>query len=70
MSDSIQGLLRCAEQMFGEVLNDIEPYSGAERLGHILFFRRFTECQYEYCRAILALYEAGCFQGTIPLLRK
>ena len=69
MSDSIRNLLQCAEQMFGEVLGDIEPYSGPERLGHMLFFRRFTEWQYEYCRAILALYEASCFQGTIPLLR-
>jgi len=69
MSDSIQGLLHCAEQMFGQVLNDIEPYNEHERLGHLLFFRRFTEWQYQYCRAIRALYEADCFQGTIPLLR-
>ena len=69
MSDTIRDLLQCAEQMFGRVLGEIEPYSGPERLGHMLFFRRFTEWQYAYCRAILALYETDCFQGTIPLLR-
>jgi hypothetical protein len=69
MSDTIRDLLHCAEQMFGRVLGEIEPYSGPEHLGHMLFFRRFAEWQHEYCRAILALYEAACFQGTIPLLR-
>jgi hypothetical protein len=43
MSDSIQDLLAYAEQMFGQVLNDIEPYNGPNRLLHLLFFRRFTE---------------------------
>jgi len=68
MSDSIQNILRCAEQMFGQVLDDIEPY-GPERLVHLLFFRRFTEWQYEYCRTISLLSEANCFQGAIPVLR-
>jgi hypothetical protein len=69
VSDSIKALLNYAEQMFGEVLNDIEPYSGPEHLVHMLFFRRFTEWQYEYCRTIRTLYEANCFQGAIPVLR-
>jgi hypothetical protein len=69
MSDSIQNLLHCAEQMFGQVLDDIEPYSGRERLVHLLFFRRFTEWQYEFCRTIRTLHEADCFQGAIPVLR-
>ncbi len=69
MSDSIQNLLQAAEEMFGQVLNEVEPYSRPERLVHMLFFRRFTEWQYEYCRAIRTLYEADCFQGTMPALR-
>jgi hypothetical protein len=69
MSDSIQDLLAYAEQMFGQVLNDIEPYNGPNRLLHLLFFRRFTEWQYEYCRTIRTLHAADCFQGAIPVLR-
>jgi hypothetical protein len=69
MADSISKLLHCAEEMFGNVLSDIEPYSGPERLGHILWFRAFTECQYQYCRGLRTLYEADCLQGAIPLLR-
>jgi hypothetical protein len=45
MSDSIQTLLLCAEEIFGEVLNDIEPYNRPEHVVHMLFFRRFTEWQ-------------------------
>jgi hypothetical protein len=69
MSDSIQTLLRCAEEIFGEVLNDIEPYNRPEHVVHRLFFRRFTEWQYEYCRTIRTLREADCLQGAIPVLR-
>jgi hypothetical protein len=50
MSDPIQDLLDGAQQMFGQVLEDSAPHSGPERLLHVLFFRRFTEWQYEYCR--------------------
>jgi hypothetical protein len=52
MSDSIKELLHCAEEMFGQVLHDVEPYNEPEQLPHLLFFRRFTEWQYAYCRAI------------------
>ena len=69
ISDSIRDLLHGAEQMFGDVLGDIEPYNEPHRVVHLLFFRRFTEWQHQYCRAILALYEAACFQGTLPILR-
>jgi hypothetical protein len=69
ISDSIQEILRAAEEMFGQVLNEIEPYYGPARVNHMLFFRRFTEWQYEYCRAIRTLYQADCFQGTMPVLR-
>ena len=69
MSDSIQTLLLCAEEIFGEVLNDIEPYNRPEHVVHMLFFRRFTEWQYEYCRTIRTLHEANCLQGAIPVLR-
>jgi hypothetical protein len=62
-------LLTGAEQMFHHVLGDVEPYHEAERLVHLLFFRRFTELQYHYCRAIRTLFEADCWQGTIPLVR-
>jgi len=61
MADQIQNLLRYAEELFGQVLGDIEPYNRSGHVVHLLFFRRFTEWQYEYCRAIRALYELGCF---------
>src|SRR5260370_14729800 len=69
MSDLVKELLRGAETMFGEILNEVEPYNQPEHLVHMLLFRRFTEWQYEYCRAIGLLYEANCFQGAIPILR-
>jgi hypothetical protein len=69
MSDLVKELLRGAETMFGEILNEGEPYNQPEHLVHMLLFRRFTEWQYEYCRAIGLLYEANCFQGAIPILR-
>ena len=69
MADLLHELLQGAEQMFGDVLNDIEPYDRPERVVHMLFFRRFTEWQYEYCRAIRALYEADSLQGAMPVLR-
>src|ERR1700682_4231470 len=68
-SDSVPELLNAAVEMFGQVCNEVEPYNGPERLLHMLFFRRFTEWQYEYCRAIRALYEANCFRGAVPILR-
>jgi hypothetical protein len=55
--------------MFGELLNEVEPYNQPEHLVHMLFFRRCSEWQYEYCRTIRLLYEANCFQGAIPILR-
>jgi hypothetical protein len=69
MREAILALLRCAEQLFSRVLEDVEPYSKPDRIGHMLLFRRFTDSQQEYCRSILALYEADCFQGTMPVLR-
>jgi hypothetical protein len=69
MREAILSLLRCAEQLFSRVLEDVEPYSKPDRIGHMLLFRRFTDSQQEYCRSILILYEADCFQGTIPVLR-
>ena len=69
MSDSIQTLLLCAEEICGEVLNDVEPYNRPENVVHMLFFRRFTEWQYEYCRTIRTLHEANCLHGAILVLR-
>jgi hypothetical protein len=69
MSDSIHTLLQGAEEFFGEVLNDVEPYVRPEHVVHMLFFRRFTEWQYEYCRTIRTLHDANCLQGSIPVLR-
>jgi hypothetical protein len=69
MRDPVQTLLQCAEEMFGEVMNDVEPYSRPEHVVHMLFFRRFTEWQYGYCRTLRTLREADCLQGAIPVLR-
>lgn len=62
-------LLKGAEKMFSSVINEVEPYNRPERLVHMLFFRRFIEWQYEYCRSIRTLYEANCLQGSMPILR-
>jgi hypothetical protein len=67
--DSLRDFLYCAEEMLGKVLNDVEPYNRPEKLVHMLFFRRFTELQCEYCRAIRALYESKCLPGALPVLR-
>jgi hypothetical protein len=69
MTGSIQELLHCAEAMFAQVLHDCEPYDEPKQLVHMLFFRRFTEWQCSYCRAIRLMYEADCFRGAIPTLR-
>ena len=61
--DAVLELLAGAEHMFNHVLGDVEPYHEPERLVHLLFFRRFTERQYQYCRAIRTLFEADCWPG-------
>jgi hypothetical protein len=67
--DQFHQLVLGAEEMFGQVLLDVEPYDSPSQLVHLLFFRRFTEWQLEYCRAIRLLYEADCVHGAIPVLR-
>lgn len=37
MTDFVKELLRGAETMFGEVLNEVEPYNRPEHLVHMLF---------------------------------
>lgn len=67
--DAVLELFTGAVHMFNQVLGDVEPYHEPQWLVHLLLFRRFTERQYQYCRAIRTLFEADCWQGMIPLLR-
>jgi hypothetical protein len=67
--DQFHQLLLGTEEMFGQVIPDVEPFDASSRLVHLFFFRRFTEWQLEYCRAIRLLYEADCVHGAIPVLR-
>jgi hypothetical protein len=69
LNRSIGELLLGAEELFGQVLGELEPYREPRYLVHMLFFRRFTEWQCEYCKAIRRLNETDCLLGAIPVLR-
>ena len=68
-SDSIRALLNGAFQMFGGLYEDVPPYNRPDQRLHLLFFRRLTELQCDYCRALLTLYDTDQFRAAVPVLR-
>lgn len=67
--DPAKFLLLAAEEIFGHVTCEAEPYNHPDLLVKMNCFRRFAEWQYEYSRSIRILYEADCLRGAIVSLR-
>jgi hypothetical protein len=67
--ESTRELLDGAFQMFGGVCEDSSPHDRPDQRLYLLFFRRLSELQCDYCRALLTLYETDQLRAAMPVLR-